>query len=71
VVEPYLNAVDEEGWRTTLLIGEDDPIPNDGAAISDLMLDVSDRLWEAGEPRSQVLIFATEYELAHSGDIDT
>lgn len=68
--EPYVNSVDQEGLRIRLVIGDDDPLPSDGTAFLDLMLEVSDRLSAAGEHRVPTLNLITEDELAHIGDPD-
>jgi len=70
-VESYLNSVNEEGLNVTIVIPDDDPLPIDGQGVLDIMLEVFDRLQEAGETRFPVLSFASEDELAHCGDTDS
>jgi len=70
-VEPYINSVDQEGLRLTIVVADDEPSANDGDVILDAMLAASDRLAQAGESRVPTFVFATDNELAHSGDPDT
>lgn len=71
LVEPFVNSADEVGLRITAVISDADPAPVAGDTVLDVLLAVSDRLAEAGETREPTLSFATEEELAHSGDPDT
>jgi hypothetical protein len=70
IVEPYINSVQEEGLRITIVTEDDDPKPIGGDVVLDTLLAVSDRLAESGETRTPTLYFATTEELAHSGDPD-
>jgi hypothetical protein len=70
LVAPYVNSVEQEGLRITIVIAEDDPLPGDGSTLLDILLEVSDRLSAAGELRLPTLSYASEEELAHSGDPD-
>ena len=69
-VEPYINSVEQEGLQIMVVLAGSSPSLKDGRTLLDTMLEVSDRLALAGEPRAPVLTFATEDELAHSGDTD-
>lgn len=70
-VEPYINSVNEEGLAVTVVVANEEKLPGNGDTVLDIMLEVYDRLQEAGETRFPVLSFASEEELAHSGDPDT
>ena len=66
--EPYVTSMDQEGLRVTLVISDDDDLPNDGSTLADTLLDISDRLFAAGDHRVATLHLITEDELAHIGD---
>lgn len=68
--EPYVNSIDQEGLRIRLVIGDEDPLPTDGNTFLNIILEVSDRLLNAGEHRVATLNLITENELAHIGDPD-
>jgi hypothetical protein len=70
-VEPYLNAVDEEGVRFTVVLANDEERIFSSPAVADVIFDVGEKIAEAGEERMPSFIFTTEDELAHSGDPDT
>jgi hypothetical protein len=71
IIEPFVNSGDEIGLRITAVLSDSDPSPVSGDTALDVLLAVSDRLSEAGETRQPAWSFATEEELAHSGDPDT
>ncbi len=71
LIEPYVNSADADGLRITAVLSDSDATPLSGETVLDVLLAVSDRLAEAGETRDPTVSFATEEELAHSGDPDT
>jgi hypothetical protein len=70
-VKPFINSVNEEGLQLTIVVSDDNPPMRNGKTVVAIMVGASDRLAEAGETRDPTFRFATESELAHSGDPDT
>ena len=68
--EPYLNSVNEEGLRVTIVLADHTQENLDGDTILDTILQVSARIHTAGDDRVPMLIFTTEEEQAADGDED-
>ena len=64
-------ATDSEGrdaLRITIVLAPDAITKLKGDAVLDTLVEIQDRLREAGEERFPIVEYATEYELAASGD---
>ena len=68
VMEPTIDSEGREALRITIVIkpGAADKINGDDAL--DTLVQIQDRLREAGEERFPIVEYATEEELAESGD---
>ncbi len=71
MVEPYINSVDEVGLKVTIILPDEDVHGVSGEVGLETMLAIHDDLDAAGETRIPTVWYATEKEMAESGDPDT
>jgi hypothetical protein len=66
--EPGTDADGQDALRITIVVAPEAVATIDGDTLLDNLLDIHDRLKEAGEERTPMVGYATEDELADSGD---
>lgn len=69
IVEPWSDWQGTDALRVTLVIAPDTNLSGD--AVIDTSLQISDRLLQDGEERKAFVYYATEDELADSGDSES
>lgn len=66
IVDPWSDWLGHDAFRVTLVITPDTDLSGD--VVIDTSLEIGDRLLEEGEERKAYVFYATEDELAGSGD---
>lgn len=66
--EPVTDSEGHEALRITIVIGQDAAKRLPGDAVLDTLVQIQDRLREAGEERLPIVEYATEEELENGGD---
>jgi len=66
--EPVTDSEGHEALRITIVIGRDAAKRLKGDAVLDTLVQIQDRLREAGEERLPIVEYATEEELESGGD---
>jgi len=66
--EPATDSEGHEALRITIVIGRDATKRLKGDAVLDTLVDIQDRLREAGEERLPIVEYATREELEAGGD---
>ena len=70
VNEPTTDSAGQDALRITIVIAPDAAPKIKGDAVVDTLVQIQDRLREAGEERFPIIQYATEEELENSGDTE-
>jgi len=71
ISEPTSDSTGQDALRITIVIAPDSAPKIKGDAVVDTLVQIHNRLREAGDERFQIVEYATEEELEYSGDTES